>query len=70
MTLSSWSTKSLEEVSEALTSVVHPGNSPPVQWFQLYVYKDREITLDLIKRAEAAGYTALGISSNTVLDTL
>ena len=25
------------------------------RWFQLYMYKDREITLDLVKRAEAAG---------------
>lgn len=29
------------------------------RWFQLYMYKDREITLDLVKRAEAAGAEAI-----------
>lgn len=56
MTLSSWSTKSLEDVAEAVTEF-----SAPLKWFQLYVYKDRGVTLDLIRRAERAGYTALGI---------
>src|SRR6184192_3784334 len=29
------------------------------RWFQLYIYKDREITLELVKRAEAAGAEAI-----------
>jgi 4-hydroxymandelate oxidase len=29
------------------------------RWFQLYVYKDREITRDLVQRAEAAGAEAI-----------
>ena len=29
------------------------------RWFQLYVYKDRAITLDLVQRAEAAGAEAI-----------
>ena len=29
------------------------------RWFQLYIYKDREITLELVKRAEAAGARAI-----------
>ena len=29
------------------------------KWFQLYVYRDREITRSLVQRAEAAGYKAL-----------
>lgn len=29
------------------------------RWFQLYMYKDREITLDLVKRAESAGAEAI-----------
>lgn len=33
------------------------GGSP--RWFQLYVYKDRAITLDLVQRAEAAGAEAI-----------
>ncbi|MBV72290.1 MAG: alpha-hydroxy-acid oxidizing enzyme [Myxococcales bacterium] len=28
-------------------------------WFQLYVYKDREVTKALVQRAEAAGYKAI-----------
>jgi len=57
MTLSSWSTTSLEDVASAA-----PG-AP--RFFQLYVYKDREVTLDLIRRAEAAGYTALAVTVDT-----
>jgi 4-hydroxymandelate oxidase len=29
------------------------------RWFQLYIYKDREITRELVKRAEAAGAEAI-----------
>ena len=47
MTLSSWSTTSLEEVAQA--------DRRGLRWFQLYVYKDRVVTLDLIRRAERAG---------------
>jgi len=32
------------------------------RWFQLYCYRDREITRDLVRRAEAAGYTALCVT--------
>lgn len=57
MTLSSWSTIALEEVAAA-----GPGG---YRWFQLYVYKDREVTLDLVKRAERAGYKALAVTVDT-----
>lgn len=57
MTLSSWSTIALEEVYEAAPK--------GLKWFQLYVYKDRAVTLDLIKRAERAGYKALAITVDT-----
>ncbi|MFT5145109.1 MAG: 4-hydroxymandelate oxidase [Rhodothermales bacterium] len=49
--LSTASTTSLEDVAEAV-----PGGN---RWFQLYCYKDREITRSLVHRAEAAGYQAL-----------
>ena len=48
MTLSSWSTTALEEVAAA-------GGPKGYRWFQLYVYKDRVVTLDLVRRAEKAG---------------
>jgi (S)-2-hydroxy-acid oxidase len=58
MTLSSWSTIALEDVAKA------GGPSAP-RWFQLYVYRDREVTLDLVRRAERAGYKALAVTVDT-----
>lgn len=57
MTLSSWSTTALEEVAAAA-----PGG---YRWFQLYVYKDRAVTLELVRRAERAGYKALAVTVDT-----
>jgi (S)-2-hydroxy-acid oxidase len=57
MTLSSWSTIGLEEVYQSAPK--------GLKWFQLYVYKDRAVTLELIKRAERAGYKALAITVDT-----
>jgi 4-hydroxymandelate oxidase len=37
----------------AMETVFAQAASP--RWFQLYIYRDREITLELVKRAEAAG---------------
>lgn len=50
MILSTLSTTSIEDVMAAATGPV---------WFQLYVYKDREATADLVRRAEANGCAAL-----------
>jgi 4-hydroxymandelate oxidase len=50
MVLSTLSTVKMEEVAEV-------GDAP--KWFQLYVYRDREVTRQLVQRAEAAGYKAL-----------
>ena len=36
-------------------------------WFQLYVYKDREVTKALVQRAEATGYQALMVTVDTPL---
>jgi 4-hydroxymandelate oxidase len=41
----------------AMESVFAEAASP--RWFQLYIYKDREITFELVKRAEAAGAEAI-----------
>ena len=48
--LSTLSSESLEAVAQA---------APAPRWFQLYVYRDREITRALVQRAAAAGYTAI-----------
>eukprot|EP00276_Gloeochaete_wittrockiana_P005662 CAMPEP_0184657084 /NCGR_PEP_ID=MMETSP0308-20130426/16966_1 /TAXON_ID=38269 /ORGANISM="Gloeochaete witrockiana, Strain SAG 46.84" /LENGTH=355 /DNA_ID=CAMNT_0027094487 /DNA_START=120 /DNA_END=1187 /DNA_ORIENTATION=- len=57
MTLSSWSTTSLEDVMQAAPQ------GP--KWFQLYVYKDRRVTERLVRRAVAAGYRALVLTVDT-----
>jgi len=41
----------------AMESVFAEAASP--RWFQLYVYKDRAVTADLVQRAEAAGAEAI-----------
>ena len=48
--LSTVSSTSLEDVAAAANGT---------RWFQLYCYTDREITADLVRRAEAAGYSAI-----------
>ena len=53
MILSTLSTQPLEAVREA-------GAGP--HWFQLYVYRDRERTAQLVRRAEQAGYEALVVT--------
>ena len=58
MILSTLSTTPVEEVCEAATGPV---------WFQLYVYKDREATLGLVRRAEAAGCKALVLTVDAPL---
>ena len=58
--LSSLSNTAMEAVfADPLSpsSGVTGGGGP--RWFQLYVYKDRAITLDLVQRAEAAGAEAI-----------
>lgn len=47
---STLSTTTLEEIAAAATGPI---------WFQLYVYRSREITRSLVERAEAAGYSAI-----------
>ena len=53
MTVSTWSTTSLEEVASC---------SNGLKWFQTYMYKDRKLTEHFIRRAERAGYKALFFS--------
>ena len=53
MTLSTLSNTVLEDVAAE--------TSAP-KWFQLYVYRDKQATLDLIRRAEEAGFEALAFT--------
>jgi isopentenyl diphosphate isomerase/L-lactate dehydrogenase-like FMN-dependent dehydrogenase len=54
--VSTVSTFPLEEIAAAATGPL---------WFQLYVYKDRALTEDLVGRAERAGYRALVLTIDT-----
>jgi isopentenyl diphosphate isomerase/L-lactate dehydrogenase-like FMN-dependent dehydrogenase len=57
--LSTASSKSMEEVAEAM------GDTP--RWFQLYWPRDRELTKSFLSRAEAAGYSAVAVTLDTLL---
>lgn len=59
MVLSTMSSVALEDVASVA------GNAP--LWFQLYVYKDREVVRDMVQRAEASGYSALVLTVDTPL---
>jgi L-lactate dehydrogenase (cytochrome) len=55
-TASTMSICSMEEIAQAATGPV---------WYQLYVWRDREIVRMLIERAKAAGYRALVVTVDT-----
>lgn len=56
MVVSSLATRTLEDVAAAASGPL---------WFQLYVYRDRALTLEVLQRAEAAGYQALVLTADT-----
>ena len=53
------SNRSLEEIANA--------SGDGSRWFQLYVYRDKSVTRDLVQRAAAAGYAALCLTVDTPL---
>ncbi len=48
----------LSSLSNTAMELVFAQAASP-RWFQLYIYKDREITVELVRRAEAAGAEAI-----------
>ncbi|KAF6142808.1 hypothetical protein GIB67_002672 [Kingdonia uniflora] len=56
MTLSSWATSSVEEVASTGLGI---------RFFQLYVYKDRNVVAQLVRRAERAGFKAIALTVDT-----
>ncbi|XP_052179736.1 glycolate oxidase isoform X2 [Diospyros lotus] len=56
MTLSSWATSSVEEVAST---------GPGIRFFQLYVFKDRNLVVQLVRRAERAGFKAIALTVDT-----
>jgi (S)-2-hydroxy-acid oxidase len=63
MALSSLSTTCLEDTINAGKSIPAPDQG--FYWFQLYAYKNEEITRDLIQRAETSGYQAIVLTVDT-----
>ncbi|KAI9916663.1 hypothetical protein PsorP6_017903 [Peronosclerospora sorghi] len=59
--LSTMSTTSLEDVATANTKA----NPHALRWYQLYIFKDRELTRGLVVRAEKAGYKAIVLTVDT-----
>lgn len=59
MVVSTLSSETLEDIAQAgLVAEAEMGQGAP-RWFQLYLQPDRAHSLQLIRRAEAAGYTAM-----------
>lgn len=57
--LSTMGTQSIEDVAAAAPNAT--------KWFQLYLWRDREASLDLIQRAWAAGYPNLLVTVDTAI---
>lgn len=57
MILSTIATTSVEELASAVPD--------SLRWFQLYIYRDRKVTQDLVRRAERAGFRALVLTVDT-----
>ncbi|GAQ86352.1 Glycolate oxidase [Klebsormidium nitens] len=55
MVLSAHATSSIEEVAST---------GPGLRFFQLYVYRNRALVAQLVKRAERAGYTAIVLTAD------
>ncbi|EJL45254.1 alpha-hydroxyacid dehydrogenase, FMN-dependent L-lactate dehydrogenase [Brevibacillus sp. CF112] len=53
------SSTSLEQIAEAMGAAE--------RWFQLYWSNDREVSASMVKRAEAAGYSAIVLTVDTVM---
>src|SRR2546430_8075959 len=58
MAVSTIATKTLEEIAAA---------APGPRWFQLYAYRDRRVTEDLLHRAANAGYRVICLTVDTPL---
>jgi L-lactate dehydrogenase (cytochrome) len=56
--LSTLSTRSIEEVAAV-------SNGP--KWFQVYVWRDRELVKDMLARAQASGYEAIMLTVDTAV---
>ncbi|MGN7471477.1 alpha-hydroxy-acid oxidizing protein [Brevibacillus sp. SAFN-007a] len=59
LVVSTVSSYPLEEIAEVM------GDAP--RWYQLYWSSDREVSASMVKRAEAAGYSAIVLTVDTIM---
>jgi lactate 2-monooxygenase len=59
LVVSTVSSHSMEQIAEVM------GDAP--RWYQLYWSTDREVSASMVKRAEAAGYSAIVLTVDTVM---
>jgi 4-hydroxymandelate oxidase len=59
MVVSTLSSYTLEDIAQAGTTAAAEMGQDAPRWFQLYLQTERAHSLQLIRRAEAAGYTAI-----------
>jgi len=59
--ISTYSSRNIEDIAE---------NGPDCRVFQLYLQKNHEINIDLIKRAQAAGYKSIMLTLDTSLQSV
>ncbi len=57
--LSTLSTRSIEEVAEASDSVTWGGDGARRLWFQVYTWRDKGLVREMVERATTSGYEAL-----------
>lgn len=65
MVLSSAASHSVEEVARAAGRVTPEDGAAGPRWFQLYWPDDRDLTVSLLGRARAAGFSALVVTLDT-----
>ena len=56
--MSSVSSIKMEDVANSL-KIASP---KATLWMQMYIFKDRSVTLDLLKRAETSGFSAIVVT--------
>ncbi|MEN9286218.1 MAG: hypothetical protein RIS39_210, partial [Actinomycetota bacterium] len=72
-TLSTLGTRSIEEVAAAAAGVTAARATGATDttaaplWYQLYVWKDRGLSRELVQRAKAAGYKAIMVTVDTAV---
>ena len=68
MVVSTLSSVAMEELASAAQgAAAELGRTPPPLWFQLYCQPDRGHTLELVRRAESAGYRILVVTVDAAI---